>query len=283
MIVAEAPRESVRIRLTLGYDGTGYAGWARQPELPTIQGEVEAALEQAAPGLGSVTCAGRTDAGVHARGQVIHIDVPPALLERRGLDGLGRQLNQYTSAQIQVHSVAVAPPGFDARFSALSRSYAYRLCDDITNWDPLFRNWVTLHKRTLDAAPMARAAQMLLGEHDFSAFCKPRDGASAVRRVLFIDVHRDGGRRVVIAIESDAFCHSMVRSIVGALVAVGEGRKDPEWVGRVLAARQRDSGVMVMPPEGLVLESVTYPPDELVAQRAQTTRQFRGGAEHPAQ
>jgi len=268
--------QPVRVRLTLGYDGTGYAGWAKQPGQPTIQGEIETALQTMDASIGSVTCAGRTDAGVHARTQVLHVDVPLPLWRKRDEDGFVRQLNQLTGDQIHFRDAMLAPPGFDARFSALSRGYSYRLCDDPHGWDPLFRGWVTRHRRELDVGQMAIAAQYLLGEHDFAAFCRPREGASTIRRILWVDVHRDGGRRVVVSLEADAFCHSMVRSVVGALVAIGEDRKDPEWITELLAAAKRDSAVTVMHPEGLVLETVIYPPDELVAQRAEETRQLRG-------
>ncbi len=276
---SELDPSALRVRIDLGYDGTGYAGWARQPTLPTIQGELERALTQIDDRIGSVVCAGRTDAGVHARSQVVHVDIPGDVWAGRGPDGLVHQLNRFTGPQIYVRTAQAAPNGFDARFSALSRAYSYRLCDDHNAWDPLFRQWVTLHRRPLDAAAMALAAPELVGEHDFAAFCRPREGASTVRRILRLDVYRDGGRRVVVTVESDAFCHSMVRSLVGALVAVGEGRKDPEWPGRVLRTGRRDPGVMVMPPQGLILESVAYPPDELVAERAEVTRAFRGAPE----
>lgn len=268
--------DSLRLSITLGYDGTGYAGWARQPQLRTIQGDLEDALARIDERIGAVVCAGRTDAGVHARTQVVHVEVPVDVWLSRSGDGMLRQLNRLTDDRIHVRAVEAAPPGFDARFSALSRTYSYRICDDPANWDPLFREWVTLHRKQLDVAAMARAAEELVGEHDFAAFCRPRDGASTIRRILRLDIHRDGGRRVVVTVEADAFCHSMVRSLVGALTAVGEGRRDEGWLRGLLAASQRDSTIMVMPPQGLVLEAVTYPPDELLAERAATTRQVRG-------
>lgn len=265
----------VRVRMRLAYDGTGYSGWARQPVLPTIQGDLELALSRLDDRIGSLVCAGRTDAGVHARAQVVHVDVPTDVWLSRGPSGLVHQLNQLTGDQIHVLEAQPAPALFDARFSALSRTYSYRLCDDPEHWDPLFRNWVTMHKRTLDVAAMARAGQELVGEHDFSGFCKPRVGATLVRRVLRVDLYRDGRRRVVITIEADAFCHSMVRALVGALVAVGEGRRDEDWITTVLASPRRDSAVTVMPPHGLVLEAVAYPPDEFVGERAAQTRRQR--------
>ena len=267
---------TTRLVVTLGYDGSGFAGWARQPHLPTVQGALESALQVIDPSIGPVTCAGRTDAGVHARGQVVHVDVPARLWESRGPQRLLAQLNRLTDERIHVHSVAEAPTGFDARFSALSRTYSYRLCDDPAGWDPLFRGWVTMHRRHLDTSLMAVAAEELVGEHDFAAFCRPREGASTIRRIVRTDVHRDGGRRVVVTLEADAFCHSMVRSVVGALAAIGEGRRDPAWMVQLLTAARRDSRVMVMPPHGLVLESVRYPSDDLVGERAVLTRNFRG-------
>lgn len=275
--------DTLRLSITLGYDGTGYAGWARQPQVRTVQGDLEAGLAQIDPRIGATVCAGRTDAGVHARTQVVHVEVPAEVWLSRGDDGMRRQLNRLTDDRIHVRGVGVAAPGFDARFSALSRTYSYRICDDPTQWDPLFREWVTLHRRPLDVAAMALAGQELVGEHDFAAFCRPRDGASTIRRILRLDVYRDGGRRVVVTVEADAFCHSMVRSLVGALVAIGEGRRDERWLAASLTATQRDSAIMVMPPQGLILESVTYPPDELLAQRAATTRRFRGAEVAPTE
>lgn len=265
----------VRARVSLRYDGTEFSGWARQPDQPTVQAEVERAFGEIDSRIGAVVCAGRTDAGVHARAQVIHVDIPADVWVSRGPGGVVHQLNQLTSDQIHFVDAQSAPRGFDARFSALSRTYSYRLCDDAAHWDPLSRRWVTMHKRTLDVGAMARAAQVLLGEHDFMGFCKPRAGASLVRRVLRLEVYRDARRRVVVTIEADAFCHSMVRALVGALVAVGEHRRDDNWIAGVLASPRRDSAVTVMPPQGLVLEAVAYPPDEFVAERAVQTRRLR--------
>lgn len=276
MIVEPGSGEMVRVRATLAYDGTGYSGWARQPGRMTVQGDLEEALRRIDTAIGPVTCAGRTDAGVHARGQVVHFDVPHDLWRRRGAIGLGPQLNHLLGDRIHIRHAQAAPAGFDARFSALSRSYTYRISDHEGEWDPLSRHWVTVHRSVLDASAMARAAPELIGEHDFAAFCRGREGASTVRRVLRLEVHRDGRRRVLVTIEADAFCHSMVRAIVGALVVVGEGRRDPAWVGQVLALGVRDSAVTVMPPQGLVLEAVAYPPDDFVAERAAVTRRPRG-------
>ncbi len=270
-----APTGRVRVRVDLAYDGTGFSGWARQPGRQTVQQHLEEALAEAFGQPVPVVCAGRTDAGVHARGQVVHADLPDVIWSRRTPHGLRAILNRLTDERVWVRRVHPAPHGFDARFSALSRHYAYRMWDDPGGVDPLTRRWVVHHRRPLDAGAMARAAAALVGEHDFAAFCRPREGASTVRRVLSVDVGRDEQRLLVVAIGADAFCHSMVRSLVGALVAVGEGRRRPEWVAQVLAARVRDSAVTVMPPSGLVLERVEYPPDDLLGKRARTARQFR--------
>ena len=212
-----------RLRLDLAYDGTAFSGWARQPDLRTVQGVVEGALTQALrlAEPASITCAGRTDAGVHARGQVAHVDVD---LEAHALDldALARSLRGLVPDDVWVTAVSVAPLGFDARFSALSRSYSYRICDEPTSWDPLRRCDTLRHPRPLDVSVMNAAAQPLLGEHDFAALCRPRAGASTVRRMLDLIWARDGHGTAVMTVRADAFCHSMVRALVGVLVPVGE-------------------------------------------------------------
>ena len=263
-----------RLRLDLAYDGTDFAGWARQPGLRTIQGAVEDALAQVLclPGPPSVTCAGRTDAGVHARGQVSHVDVDspvdPAALER--------SLRGVLPGDVTVIRVSEAPAGFDARFSALSRHYRYRLCDRDEAWDPLRRREVVPYPRPLDVDAMAAAGESLIGEHNFAALCKPREGASMIRRVLGLEWTRGDTGLAQMTISADAFCHSMVRSIVGLLVPVGDGRQSIGWAGEVLAGRARDPRVTVMPAQGLVLEEVRYPVDADLSARQGVTRAFRG-------
>lgn len=271
------------MRLDLGYDGAPFAGWARQPDQRTVQGELEAALAvvlrtQAPP---TTTVAGRTDAGVHARGQVCHVDVDRSAwsaLPGRSLTSPGESLADRLAGllppEIRVHRASVAPAGFDARFSALARRYSYRICDDPTAADPLRRD-VSVHRRRLDVAAMDRAAAPLVGEHDFAVYCKARAGATTIRRVLSLRCTRDLDGLVMIDIQADAFCHHMVRSIAGALVAVGEGRRDPSWPAHVLTAAERDSAVTVLSPGGLTLESVTYPTGDELALRATTTMQVR--------
>jgi tRNA pseudouridine38-40 synthase len=259
------------LRIDLAYDGTAYAGWARQPGQPTVQGVLEDALAiiLRPPSPPNLTVAGRTDAGVHARGQVAHLDAvtpPPENIVRR-LDGV-------LPDDVRVRSVAAAPAGFDARFSALSRWYSYRVADGFG--EPLRRFDTVLHGRPLDLEAMNDASQRLLGEHDFAAYCKQREGASTVRRLLRLDWTRNAEGVAVATVEADAFCRSMVRSLVGALLAVGDGRRGPEWPAEILAAAVRDSLVTVAPPHGLTLEAVRYPPDDQLAARAQETRAFRG-------
>lgn len=294
----------VRLRLDLGYDGTEFSGWARQPARRTVQGELEGALSRilrVEPAL-SLTVAGRTDAGVHARGQVVHVDVGVEVLaafeaerhRRRGaagqdemaeawppegdewLSAILRRLSGVLPGDVRVHAVSVAPAGFDARFSALSRRYCYRVCDAPGGVDPLRRREVLWHNRPLDVDLLNAAAARLLGEHDFAAFCRRREGATTIRELQRLDWVRGADGLVVATVVADAFCHSMVRALVGSLLAVGEGRRPVEWPHQVLAHAVRDSGVRVAPAHGLTLEEVRYPAgeDEL-ARRAGATRQVR--------
>lgn len=271
----------IRVRLDLGYDGTQFSGWAVQPQRRTVQGLVEGALSEIVRRAGSsasprITCAGRTDAGVHARGQVAHLDLPHGIWDSGGGRRVAGQLNANLPEDVRVFCARAVPQEFDARFSALTRTYKYRVCDDPDRFDPITRGFVVANGRPLDIPEMNQAGIELLGEHDFAAYCRHREGASTIRRVLRLDWTRDESRLAVMTIESDAFCHSMVRAITGALLAVGEGRRDRSWPGQVLRTRKRDSAVRVMPPEGLVLESVSYPTDELLGRQARATRRFRG-------
>ncbi|MGH8969575.1 MAG: tRNA pseudouridine(38-40) synthase TruA [Actinomycetes bacterium] len=265
----------VRVRLDLGYDGTAFAGWAAQPGLRTVQGVLESALSTVLrlDGL-RATCAGRTDAGVHAHGQVAHLDLPPDVFDAHG-SMLLRRLAGLLPPDLRVFRVARAAAGFDARFSALSRRYAYRVCDAPAGVDPLRRHDVLWHHRPLDLAAMGAAAADLVGEHDFAAYCRRREGATTVRTLGRLSWTRDGGGLAVATVEADAFCHNMVRSLVGALLAVGDGRRDVGWPAQVLAGRKRLPDVHVAAPHGLTLEEVRYPPDAQLAARAAATRRTR--------
>jgi tRNA pseudouridine38-40 synthase len=267
--------------MDLGYDGSRFSGWASQPGQRTVQGSIEGVLadmlrRSKVTASARVTCAGRTDAGVHARGQVTHLDLPLVTWRAWGAARLVGQLNVNLPDEIRVHRAARVPADFDARFSALSRIYKYRICDDPSKLDPISRSFVTLNHRRLDLSQMNLAGLALVGEHNFAAFCRRRPGASTVRTVLRLQWNRDEAERAVMTIESDAFCHSMVRAVVGALVAVGEGRKSVDWPEQVLRSGERHSAVTVMRPEGLVLEHVTYPSDESVGSQARLARTYRG-------
>ena len=263
-----------RLRLDLAYDGTAFAGWARQPGLRTVQGAVEEALAQVQrlPQMPTLTCAGRTDAGVHARGQVAHVDVDVV----PDLAALARGLRGVLPDDVWVTDVAVAPEGFDARFSALSRHYRYRICDNPVAWDPLLRREVVRYARPLDLDAMNAAAHPLIGEHDFAALCKPREGATTIRCLQSLEWVRGLSGLAEMTVSADAFCHSLVRALVGVLVPVGDGRQAVSWPAQVVAARARDSRVTVMPPHGLVLEEVRYPDDADLAARQDVTRAHRG-------
>jgi len=270
---------AVRLRIDLAYDGTDFHGWASQPGLRTVQAELGAALTTALRTTDPVpvVCAGRTDAGVHARGQVVHADVPeapgaPATVEAARLTG---RLNGILPPDVRVRRVAAAAPGFDARFGALWRRYAYRVADDAALLDPLTRHHVLAWRRPLDLPAMDAAAAALVGHHDFASFCKQREGATTVRTLLDLAWRRDETGVAVLDVRADAFCHSMVRSLVGCLLAVGEGRREPSWAADVLAARTRSAQVAVAPAHGLTLEEVDYPEDADLAGRAETTRARR--------
>ena len=264
----------MRIRLDLAYDGTGFHGWAAQPGLRTVEGELAAALATVlrTPEV-ALTCAGRTDAGVHARGQVVHVDLA-GLPE--GPERLARRLNGLLPPDVRVHRVAEAPVGFDARFSASWRRYAYRVADRPEHVDPLRRAHVLTWGRPLDEARMNAAATALVGEHDFAAFCKQRVGATTIRTLLDLVWSREADGLLVARVRADAFCHSMVRSLVGCLLAIGDGRRQVAWAGEVLLAERRDSAVAVAPAHGLTLEQVDYPPDAELGARVEITRARRG-------
>ena len=264
----------MRLRIDLAYDGTGFHGWATQPGLRTVQGELDAALATVlrVPVVQTV-CAGRTDTGVHARGQVVHFDVDH--ITDASLDELPRRLNGVLSSDVRVRRVGRAPNGFDARFSPEWRRYAYRTADTATAVDPLARAHVLTWPRPLDEAAMRVGSEALLGLRDFASFCKRREGATTVRTLLELSWTRTEGGVLVATVVADAFCHHMVRSLVGCLMTVGEGTRPPEWAAQILTAGVRDPRVRVAPARGLTLEEVSYPPDGELAARADLTRARR--------
>nr|WP_281496749.1 tRNA pseudouridine(38-40) synthase TruA [Ornithinimicrobium sp. F0845] len=273
----------VRIRIDLAYDGTDFSGWAVQPGLRTVKGVLSA-------GLGTIlrtdpvqlTVGGRTDAGVHARGSVAHADIDPDAWER--LPGRSdrppheaavTRLAGVLPPDIVVRAVTPVPDAFDARFSALRRRYTYRICDRPTTLDPLRRRDTVLHKKPLDATSMDEAARALTGLHDFAAFCRRREGATTVRTLLGYSWERGADGILIGTVVADAFCHSMVRSLVGSVVPVGEGQYAVGWPREILTAGVRDPRVTVMPAHGLCLEEIVYPADEELAGRAEQARATR--------
>jgi tRNA pseudouridine38-40 synthase len=266
--------ELIRLRLDLGYDGGGFAGWARQPGQRAVQSTVEDALATVLQVPVGLTVAGRTDAGVHATGQVAHGDVPAELWGELGASLL-RRLARVLPADVRVTGVRPAAAGFDARFSALFRRYGYRVTDAVSGPEPLRRHDTLGWPRPLDDDAVRAASAALLGEHDFAAYCRRREGATTVRQLMRLDWARDSAGVLVGTVEADAFCHSMVRSLVGALLAVGEGRRPAGWPATLLTARERSSAVMVAPAYGLTLVHVSYPPDDELADRVAETRRRR--------
>ncbi|MCR2823981.1 tRNA pseudouridine(38-40) synthase TruA [Microbacterium sp. zg.Y909] len=285
----------MRIRLDIAYDGTHFRGWARQPQLRTVQGTIEDAIARILGGEPRLVVAGRTDAGVHATGQVAHLDLTEAqaarLQARRGRgDGaeagadeaariaalagrIAGVLGQYPD--VAVRRTSIAPDGFDARFSATSRRYEYRIADTVTGYDPLERHRTTTVRTSLDVAAMDAAARSLVGLHDFAAYCKPRDEATTIRTLLEFEWHRDAAGVLIAHVKADAFCHSMVRALVGACVAVGEGRLSPADVVELRDEGVRTSEFKVLAARGLTLTEVGYPADDLLAARAAQTRNRR--------
>ncbi|MEU9283308.1 tRNA pseudouridine(38-40) synthase TruA [Streptomyces sp. NPDC048275] len=268
----------VRVRLDLSYDGREFSGWAKQASgRRTVQGEIEDALRtvtRSGETTYELTVAGRTDAGVHARGQVAHVDLPVALWAEHQ-EKLLKRLAGRLSKDVRVWSLTEAPSGFNARFSAIWRRYAYRVTDNPGGVDPLLRSHVLWHDWPLDVDAMNEAARRLVGEHDFAAYCKKREGATTIRTLQELSLVRDEDGVITATVRADAFCHNMVRSLIGALLFVGDGHRGPDWPGKVLAAGVRDSAVHVVRPHGLTLEEVGYPADELLAARNKEARNKR--------
>lgn len=279
---------SIRLRLDLAYRGAPFHGWARQPGLLTVQGRLEEALTLITRQPVLLTVAGRTDAGVHARGQVAHLDVPKEFwlsLSRgreesdqiRGerlrarLEGLaGRGLN----GALALKQVTVVAADFDARFSALSRTYRYLICDDPRAQDPC-RLDIARTSSPLEEEKMQVAAQALCGEHDFLPFAKPREGATTVRTLHSFKVSRPYPGMVQAMIRADAFCHSQVRFMMGALIEIGRGKYQTDWIGELLAAGVRDQRVPLADGRGLTLWEVAYPPADQYALQAQKAKVVR--------
>jgi tRNA pseudouridine38-40 synthase len=274
----------VRLRLDIAYDGTEFAGWAVQAGQRTVAGVLDEALTTVFRTPVQLRAAGRTDTGVHATGQVAHVDVPadaiPYAYPRATRPGdseflpLVRRLSRLLPTDVRVSDIARAPAGFDARFSALRRRYAYRLSTAPHGVAPQQARFVTPWPRPLDVDAMASASRELVGLHDFAAFCRFRAGATTIRDLQRLDWSKSGDL-VTAYVTADAFCWSMVRSLVGALLAVGEGRREPAWCTSLLTASRRSSDFAAAPPQGLTLVGVDYPPDDQLEARITVTRDLR--------
>ena len=264
----------VRVRLDIGYDGTDFSGWARQPGRRTVCGVLEDALGTVLRTPIALTVAGRTDAGVHADGQVAHTDLAVGVV---GPDPswLVRRLARLLPPDVRVTAVQPVPENFDARFAALARHYRYRLTTAESGADPLRARDTVAWPRPVDLGRMRAASAPLLGEHDFAAFCRRREGATTVRELQRLDWRAGAGDVVIADVSADAFCHSMVRSLVGALLAVGEGRREVGWPAGLLTAGTRVSSVGVAPARGLCLTGVDYPPEAEWSRRTRQTRAVR--------
>jgi tRNA pseudouridine38-40 synthase len=269
--------ELVRVRLDVSYDGTDFSGWAVQPGQRTVAGVLTEALERLCGpyGVSGLTVAGRTDAGVHATGQVCHVDLAADAYQQIA-DTLVRRLAGVLPADVRVRAAVEVPVDFDARFSALFRRYEYRVSDAPHGVEPLRRLDTAGWPRPLDLDRLNAAATGLLGEHDFAAFCRRKENATTVRAITALTWRRDPDGVLVATVQADAFCQSMVRSLVGAMLVVGDGRRDPDWPGSLLSRRERAGEVTVAPAHGLTLIAVGYPDEtRRYGERAELTRRRR--------
>ena len=257
----------LRLRIDLAYDGTNFSGWAAQPDRRTVQEEVEKAIAIISQSKVETIVAGRTDAGVHATGQVIHVDVPESI----NLEEIPYKLNRILDTDVRVMGVSVAPPAFHARFSALRRHYTYKILDANKVISPLHRYDVASWYRPLALDQLNAASALLLGDHDFAAYCKYREGATTIRQLQRFEWIRDSEGFLIGDVVADAFCYSMVRNLVGAVVCVADGRFSPEWIAQTLANKVRVSDSLVFPSCGLTLRQVDYPSDSELLERAAKT------------
>ena len=269
--------ERTRLRLDVAYDGTDFSGWAPQPDRRTVAGVLVETLDLVlgAGTASGLTVAGRTDAGVHATGQVCHLDLPTEVWQAH--EGrLLRRLARLLPADVRIRAMSPVPATFDARFSATFRRYEYRVTDARWGVDPLRRHEILAWPRPLDLDRLGAAAAGLVGEHDFAAYCRRKENATTLREVTRLDWRRDADGILVATVQADAFCQAMVRSLVGAMLVAGDGRRPVEWPAGLLTRRERSSEVTVAPAHGLTLVAVGYPEDPAeYARRAEATRRLR--------
>lgn len=265
-----------RLRVDCQYDGTRFSGWSIQPDRRSIQGVIEDVLSRVLDHEISTTVAGRTDAGVHALGQVFHFDIPQQLRENWKLDSLLYIGNRLLTSEVRFTAVNDAPSDFHARYSALRRHYRYQILDNARTLNPLERVATTSYHRSLDENLMNVASTLLLGEHDFAAFCRPREGTTTIRSLEQFSWSRQSSGLLTAQITADAFCHNMVRALVGAMMMVGDGRWPAGEPSAILKSKERHSHIA--PAHGLTLMAVDYPAPEEYGQRAKrvTSRLIRG-------
>lgn len=272
-----------RFRVDFAYDGTDFNGWAKQPKLRTVQGDLLKVLEQIfgpTENDFAMRVAGRTDAGVHADHQVCHFDLSPQQQKRLGRTPLtATRLNNLLPPDIAVHSVSLAADGFDARFSAIGRSYKYLITDGLCKPNPKRARYALSVKKELDIDLMQQATKLLVGLRDFGAFCKPREGATTIRDLRTLTVTRQPDNAIEVFLEADAFCHNMVRAIVGSLIAVGEKRQSLAELKAMQESAVRGAKVKVIDPKGLTLDAISYPSDEKLGEQAQRARRRRTAQE----
>ena len=266
-----------RLRIDVAYDGTAFFGWATQPDKRTIQDLVESAVACISRSSVESVVAGRTDAGVHATGQVIHVDLPETVFA----DGLTYRdlrykLNRILDEDVRIMEISDAPEGFHARFSALRRIYTYKILDNNEVIAPLSRYDVAPWYRPLDVDLINKASALVLGHHDFAAFCKFKEGGTTIRTLEKYQWRRDSQGLLTAEVVADAFCYSMVRNLVGAVICVADGRKDPSLIQELLANKERVSDSLVFPARGLSLTRVEYPSDNELLDRARVTIGKRG-------
>jgi tRNA pseudouridine38-40 synthase len=274
----------VRLRLDIAYDGTDFVGWARQADQRTVAGLLEQTLSTVFRTQVRVRAAGRTDAGVHATGQVAHVDIPTDALpnayprsprpDQSEFQPLVHRLGSLLPVDVRVRRIVRAPAGFDARFSALRRHYVYRISTASYGVEPHQARYITGWPRAVDVDAMTKASRKLLGLNDFAAFCRHREAATTIRDLQRFDWERDGDL-INAYVTADAFCWSMVRSLVGAVLAVGEGRRTADWCAELLTSTRRSSDFAAAPARGLTLFGVDYPADSELQARVLITRDLR--------
>ena len=268
-----------RLRLDISYDGTNFYGWGAQPDRRTVQALVEEAISRISRSDVESIVAGRTDAGVHATGQVVHIDVPDAMFDSDlTYKDLRYKLNRILDEDVRIMDITDAPQGFHARFSALRRYYTYKIIDNNEVIPPQSRYDVASWYRPLDVEQMNEASSLVLGHHDFAAFCKFRQGGTTIRTLEKYEWTRNKDGVLIADVVADAFCYSMVRNLVGAVVCVADGRKEPNWMSELLANKERVSDSLVFPARGLTLYRVDYPTDDQLLARAKVTIGKRDGS-----